>query len=56
MTRDNLASMQVDSVSSGAFPAVFGISPAALESIAPGYLAPDATHSRYEAFRAHSGR
>ena len=56
MTRDNLASMSVPNVCSGPFPAVFGIEPAALEAIAPDYLAPAAIHSRYETYRAHSGR
>ncbi len=56
MTRDNLASMSVDSVCPGPFPAVFGIEPAALEAIAPEYLAPAAIHSRYDAHRAQGGR
>jgi NADH dehydrogenase len=56
MTRDNLASMQKDAVSSDAFPAVFGIEPVALEAIAPTYLAPGATHSKYDPLRAHGGR
>lgn len=56
MTRDNLASMQQDNVTDAPFPAVFGIAPKALESIAPEYLGPGATHSRYDEFRAHGGR
>ena len=56
MTRDNLASMSVPNVCSAPFPAVFGIEPAALEAIAPDYLAPAAARSRYDTFRAHSGR
>jgi NADH dehydrogenase len=56
MTRDNLASMSVPNVCSAPFPAVFGIEPVALEAIAPEYLAPTAIHSRYEAYRAQSGR
>ena len=56
MTRDNLASMSVDNVCAGAFPAVFRIEPAALEAIAPEYLAPAAIHSRFDPYRASSGR
>jgi len=39
ITRDNYYSMQVDSVCTGSFPAVFGIQPAALEAVVPSYLA-----------------
>jgi len=56
MSRDNLASMQQDSVCDCAFPAVFGITPAALEAVAPSYLAPAAARSAYDDYRAHSGR
>ena len=54
LTRDNLASMQQDSVCEGPFPAEFGIMPAPLEAIAPEYLAPFALHSRFDPFRAQS--
>ena len=56
MTRDNLASMQVDNVCEADFPARFGVVPAALEAIAPAYIAPAAQRSRFDAFRAHGGR
>lgn len=52
LTRDNLASMQHDSVCEGPFPPEFGITPAALEAIAPEYLAPLALRSRFDTFRA----
>ena len=38
---DNYRSLQIDSVCAQGFPAVFGITPASLEEIAPGYLAAD---------------
>ena len=56
MSRDNLASMQKDSVCGCAFPAVFGIRPTALEAIAPSWLAPGAAKSAYDDYRARSGR
>ena len=56
MSRDNLDSMAKDSVCGGPFPPDFGFSPVALEAIAPEYLAPAAMHSRYDSFRAESGR
>jgi NADH dehydrogenase len=48
--------MQLPSVTDAPFPELFGIEPAALEAVAPEYLAPSAVHSRYERFRAQSGR
>jgi uncharacterized protein YbjT (DUF2867 family) len=56
MSRDNLASMERDSVCNCDFPAIFGIAPTALEAVAPAYLAPDAGRSPYDGFRQHSGR
>jgi uncharacterized protein YbjT (DUF2867 family) len=56
MSRDNLASMTLDSVCNCGFPPVFGIAPTALEAIAPSYLAPDAARSHYDEYRAGSGR
>jgi NADH dehydrogenase len=56
MSRDNLLSMQRDNVCGAPFPAVFGISPAALEAVAPQYLAPQAQRSPYDPFRETSGR
>jgi len=55
MSRDNLASMRVDSVDPGPFPPVFGFAPTPLEAIAPSYLAPSAMGSPFDAFRAQSG-
>lgn len=56
MSRDNVLSMQADNVCSCAFPSVFGIEPAALEAVAPQYLAPTARRSAFDALRAQGGR
>ncbi len=56
MSRDNLASMERDSVCGCDFPPQFGIAPTPLSAVAPSYLAPAAAKSRYDAYRAHSGR
>ena len=56
LTRDNLASMQHDSVCEGPFPRAFDLTPTSLEAIAPEYLAPIALKSRFDTFRANSGR
>jgi uncharacterized protein YbjT (DUF2867 family) len=56
MSRDNLRSMSVDNVCGCPFPAVFGIAPASLEAIAPGYLAPASMRSPFDTYRAHGGR
>jgi uncharacterized protein YbjT (DUF2867 family) len=56
LSRDNLASMQKDSVCDCDFPAVFGFRPRALETVAPTYLAPEASKSRYDDYRVRSGR
>ena len=56
MSRDNLASMERDSVCECPFPALFGILPTALEALAPQYLTPESMRSRYDVFRTHSGR
>jgi len=54
MTRDNVRSMQVPSVCGTPFP--FGIEPAALEALAPSWLAPVGPRGRYPALRSHAGR
>ena len=55
MTRDNLASMKVDSVCGCAFPEVFGFAPAALESVVPEYLAAAGPRGRYATYRQGFG-
>jgi uncharacterized protein YbjT (DUF2867 family) len=54
MSRDNVLSMSVDSVSAAPFP--FGIQPAALEAVAPVYLQGINTRSRCSLLRYHAGR
>jgi NADH dehydrogenase len=49
-SRDNYRSLQVNSICSGAFPAVFGFAPAALEDVAPAWLR--AAGNRLDEFRA----
>jgi uncharacterized protein YbjT (DUF2867 family) len=56
MTRDNLASMSQDSVCDAPFPAIFRLTPTALEAVAPSWLGPDALKPHYTAYREHSGR
>ena len=58
MSRDNLASMERDNVCAcdGNTLTKFGFTPTALEAVAPGYLATSAIKSRYDEFRAQSGR
>ncbi len=56
MSRDNLASMQRDSVCGCEFPPVFGFAPQPLETIVPTYLGPAALRSRYDGFRVRGHR
>lgn len=56
LTRENLRSMKIDYVCDRPFPEVFGFRPAALEAVAPQYLAGRNVRSRYNAFRYRAGR
>jgi NADH dehydrogenase len=54
LTRDNYYSMKVANVCEGPFP--FGIKPAALEALAPAWLAPSGPRERYPLLRWKAGR
>lgn len=56
MSRDNVRSMQVDSVSVHAFPEVFGITPTALEVVVPEYLVDSTSRGAYDRFRSFAAR
>ena len=56
MSRDNIRSMQIDSVSTAGFPAVFGFAPTALESVVPDYIVGRSTRDSYNRYRGHAGR
>jgi uncharacterized protein YbjT (DUF2867 family) len=56
LTRDNLLSMQRDNVCDCAFPSRFGVAPSPIEATAPGWLAPASRSSRFDSYRAQSGR
>ena len=56
MSRDNVRSMEVDSVSSQPFPAIFDMSPTALEVIIPEYLVNQTPRGAYDRFRSSAAR
>jgi uncharacterized protein YbjT (DUF2867 family) len=56
MTRDNIRSMEVDSISKTPFPSAFGFAPTCLEAVVPQYLVNDTYRARYQQFRGLSGR
>jgi NADH dehydrogenase len=54
LTRDNVASMKLDSVTTSPLP--FGIEPTALEGVAPAWLARRTPRERYNRFRDRATR
>ena len=55
MSRDNVRSMRVDNVASGE-PQPFGLTPTALEAVAPGWLGTAGPRAFYYSFRRHARR
>lgn len=56
MSRDNVRSMEVDSVSQQPFPAIFGVVPASLEAVIPEYLVDSTLRGKYDSFRSDAAR
>ena len=56
MSRDNVLSMEVDSVSAGPFPEIFGITPTSMEVVIPGYLVDQTARGAYDRFRRFAAR
>jgi NADH dehydrogenase len=56
MTRDNLKSMSVESVSNKPFPAYLSFKPVAMEAIVPEYLANQNPRDTYNRYRSYAGR
>jgi NADH dehydrogenase len=56
MSRDNLASMRVDNIAEGPIAAELGITPTALEAIAPRYLAGVHMQQQMDAYRSGARR
>ena len=54
MSRDNVLSMSLDSVSKAAFP--FAIRPAAIEAVVPGYMQGTGARARFDLLRSLAGR
>jgi NADH dehydrogenase len=56
MSRDNVRSMEVDSVSQQPFPAIFGVVPASMEAVIPEYLVDSTLRGKYDSFRSIAAR
>ena len=53
LTRDNLKSMELDSVCNCSFASQFGFEPTSLVSVAPAYLAEKNPRGQYQSYRRH---
>lgn len=56
MSRDNVKSMEVDSVSQQPLPAIFALEPTALEAVLPEYLVDRNARGAYDRFRSAAAR
>lgn len=56
MSRDNIRSMETDSVSDMPFPTVFNLTPSALETVIPQYLVDQTPRGAYDRFRRSAAR
>lgn len=56
MSRDNVRSMEVDSVAEQPFPEVFDVTPTAMEAIIPEYLIDATQRGRYDRYRSVAAR
>ena len=56
MSRDNVRSMEVESVSEQSFPAIFNVTPTALETVIPQYLQDQTPRGAYDRFRRTAAR
>jgi len=55
-SRDNYNSTKQDSTCSGPFPEIFGITPASIEMVVPGYLSDTSARRRYQTLRQKAQR
>lgn len=56
MSRDNIRSMEVESVSDQSFPAIFNLVPTSLETVIPQYLVDQTPRGAYDRFRQSAAR
>lgn len=56
MSRDNVRSMEIDSVSQHTLPVILGVEPTALEAVIPEYLVDRTSRGAYDRFRSVAAR